>query len=116
MNQTICNIHNMKFDPTKYSGCIACTYKKCTHCGKYNIKHDNQYQICFTCNQQGKQPCINCKTNLVKQPFKYCFNCNQSRQKTVPIAPPTLMKTLDSPFVQFTEQGFRYNPVKFYHQ
>ena len=97
MNQSIsiCPTHNIKYDPSKYQGCIQCTYKQCLKCGKYNIKHNSQYQTCFICNQQDKQQCVQCKTNMVKLPFKYCYNCNQQYKKQQPITNPTPQPSLE---------------------
>jgi len=119
-NISVCPTHNIKFDSTKYQGCIACTYRQCLKCSKYNINHDSQYQTCFTCNTQDKQPCIQCKTNLVKQPYKYCFQCNQGRSSVLPqnkvqLAQPTLMKSIEPTEPQYVPM-YMTQPLKFYHQ
>lgn len=120
MNQTICQTHNLPYDPSKYQGCIACHYKQCIKCHKYNIKHESQYQQCFTCNNANKQLCVQCKTNLVKIPFKFCFQCNQSykqqqQHQKQPIAPPALTRTIDAPDPGFQPLYSQY-PMRFFNQ
>lgn len=117
-NNQICQTHQMPFDATKYSGCIACTYKQCLKCHKYNIKHDSQYTTCFTCNSANKQPCVQCKQHLVQLPYKYCYLCNQSYKQSQqqhqkqPIQLPTHTQTIDPGFQPLYSQY----PIKFFHQ
>ena len=125
-SQFICQTHQMPYDSSKYSGCVACNFKQCLKCGKYNIKHDSQYTSCYTCNISDKQPCKNCNTNLVKKPFFYCYTCNQTRQpseqKVLPnLHPPPQQSLEPDPILQPPPPPtyiplYQRFPMKFYHQ